>query len=194
MATKTRKARSPLTRRIPDEDGKLVTYMTPGELMQTVQIASATLSRWCRTGAVRYTDRVAGCRNVSVADAARLKRMTLAESRAAGIRRVPDAELRGQRAWFSKEQYETLKKATHHRERWDDYDVQFVLTAFLDGKPLEEIALTLGRSYAGVCYVIDGLRESGDIPEMPDGGGDWWERTRLLLLPDELRAVETGKP
>lgn len=177
-------------RRIPDDDGVLVTYLPASELHRLLGCSDSTISRWMRMGCIRTTNLLAGRRNASVADAARLQRMTPKESLALGIRRIPLSELEQQEGWTNKAQHETRKRATHHYEEWDDYDVQYLLTAVQEGVPFEKVAKTLGRTYQAVVGRVDVLKREGELERTRQRDESWWERTRAYLTPEEREAIE----
>lgn len=187
MAART--ARSLLIRRLPDEDGKLVTYLPASEIVRLLGMGATTLNRWMTTGAVRTTNALAGARSVAVADCARIRRMTAAQKMASGLELTPAEILKNQRDWHANKQLATLPAANHQGEEWDSYDLCLVITMVENGKTYESIAKALGRSYAAVADCIARLRVSGDLPAAEEDG-EWWTRTRALLTDDEVVAVE----
>ncbi len=186
MDIKTARRPSDLVRRFPDPDvpGRYVTYLVASKLAEIIGVSGSTISRWAGLGFLRVTDPIAGARNYSVVDAARLKMMTRAEAEERGISLMPEDRLRYNQRWRESAQYRTGKRAEYSGEEWDDYDVQFVVDCVAEGRRIEVIAKALGRTYDAVSARIEVLRESGDIPPAHLDAG-WLERTRLILTEDE---------
>ena len=180
---------SPLIRRFRERDGTVTTYLQNGELCRTVGIVSSTLSNWTKQGLVRCTTRLGGSRNYAVVDAARLKLMTSEEAESLGVRKTPDDQLVYQRGWYRETQEDTLKRAEYTREAWNDYDVEFLVRAVEESRPLEIIAKALGRTYAAIGDRIEMLRKAGDLPPVEHDEG-WLERTMLLLTQEEVHSLQ----
>jgi hypothetical protein len=190
--------RAPLTRRIPDEKGVLVTYLSGADLQALIGVSKSCLKRWRMVRIIRFTPLLKNEYHYSVLDAIQLRSMSRKEVLTSGIRRSPESHLRVQRVWYNREQYETKKRADHHGEIWDDYDIQYVIDSLHAGKSYEDMALVLGRSYSSVNNLIDRLKRAGEL-EYPEGGADWYEQAYALLTSEEREALsaipaEAGMP
>jgi hypothetical protein len=178
-------------RRLPGEDGKLLTYLPIRQIVELVGISRATARRWATAGAVRALGRINGDGTyLCVSDAARLKLMDRKETQEAGIYRTPNVERVGSHRWYETTQ-EATKPAENNGEEWDDYDLLAVMVGIEEGKSLSEIAADIGRTYAATSGAVRRLRESGDLPPFSDDDSDWWWRTRAVLSRDEQEALET---
>lgn len=177
------KGYTPLIRRLRDSEGKLVTYLPSRELQEVVGICSSTISVWVEQGLLRCTGKLNGGRNYAVADAARLKMMTVAEARRLGIRKVAEHRVAAQREHARRLYEPSLQKASYHREEWDEYDRQFVIDMVAARQPVALMASALGRTTYAVENCITRLRKEGEIPPVPHD--DTWQLRTLALLTDE---------
>ncbi len=190
-ATAARQRQGLVIRRIPDEDGKLVTYMPSVELARLLGVVSQTINTWAAAGVVRSPGKLASHRHCSVLDATRLRRMSRKERLEAGMLVTPKDELDASKAAFDAAQERTLPKAKQLREHWDDYDLVYVITCVGHDVPFENIAKALGRSYSGICNIVGQLRQAGDLPPArPDQEQDWYTRALMLLTPEERAQLE----
>lgn len=182
--------RPPLIRRFVDRaTGQVVTYLPSAQLLETIQISATTLHRWVEQGHVRFTESLGGGRNYAVVDAARIRSMTPKQSQALGLRRCSDAYTAASRDWFNDAQAETGKTAKNLRHPWCDYDIQFVLDNYTTGRPIEEIALVLERTYSSIAGMVDRLKSEGEIPWSRQETDAWMETVRSLLTDEELASL-----
>lgn len=184
----------PVKRVLEDSEGRKVTYLTTSETCRVVGVSATALGNWIEAGAVRFTNRLAGTRSVALVDAALLKKLTVRQSLALGIYRTSAKARRRNREWLQHETDVTLREASYHKERWNEYDLLTVVELVESGSSIESIARELGRTYMSITAVIERLRQNGDLPptaEPADGSGDddWLERTRALLTPSERRVL-----
>lgn len=185
--------RNLLIRRLPDADGNLVTYLPGCEIERLVGVSSHTVSRWAKCGILRTTNAIQGARNYALVDAVKIRVTPVKESLALGIVRTPADELRATKEWFDNEQEVTTPKARNLRQPWDEYDIQLVASAFAADVPCETIALTLGRTYSAVLNMIDRIKTEGDLPRAQRLDAMWFDRSLLLLTPDERVEVQARR-
>ena len=190
QATAARKRYGLVIRRLRDEDGKLVTYLPTVQLAELIGRTPKTINGWARVGLVRSPGLLASHRHCSVADATRVRRMTQAERRELGILVTPEVERLKSRRLFERKQRDTLPRASHRLEHYDDYDLAFIISCVEEGRAFDTIAKALGRSYSGICNVVGHLRQAGDLPPAHEGEElDWYSQVLLLLTPDEVESL-----
>lgn len=176
-----------VTRRLPDSEGNLVTYLPIGTTCDLVGIGRTTVSNWIQTGCVRSLDGKLGLnRYVSVLDVAKLKAMPRTRVLELGIIKTPLAVRRN--GALKREEYQRkTSPAEHHREEWDSYDIGYVVTALERGETHEAIAKELGRTYAAINDQVERLRRAGDLPRRSEDDGAWRRRLPIVLHADELK-------
>jgi len=175
-------------RRIPDpETGELITYLPSVQLAQLFGVNRDTVNRWAAHGIVRSPGVLASHRHCSVADAYRYCSLTMSQRRDEYRHRyTTEAERRAMIEFEQKAQAATLPRARHRGERYDEYDLTFIVTMVEEGHTAEIIAKALGRTYHGVCGAIERLRREGELPPVPKT--DDWREDALELLTAEERA------
>lgn len=112
-----------------------------------------TIFRWADAGAVRDLHRVLGRKRrhlVSLEDVEALNEMTSEESLAQGIYRASPRIRAYTQRFREMMQARTRPGAEHHRERYDDYDIDKILST-METLTVEEQAKILGRTYAAMA-------------------------------------------
>lgn len=184
-------SKAPVTRRLPDASGALVTYVTTHEAATLLGVHVHTIRKWADMGAIRMLPGLLqNQRHVSVLDATLLATLPPKATLALGIRRTPDDAYKRYRERFTDDQRETLSTARLHRVEWDDFDLGYVSEHY--GKvPVMEMAHELGRTFASVTAAIQKLRASGDIPPMHEPRDGAIEDATRLLTAQEVSMMRS---
>ena len=179
-----------LIRKPDPETGEPVTYLGYAALAVTVGVHGSTIHKWLSAGAVRST--TIGSRKFGAVQDAVLTRLeTPEQTRARGVSRSSKAVREASRAWSEREQEKTRAEATRHGQLWEATEVDLLIEMHRAGKHIEEIAIRLGRTYAGVINQVHLLHESGELPVRPgDDGLDWLDRSAKVMTDDEVARVE----
>jgi hypothetical protein len=130
-----------------------VAYVPIADAARKIDRCDTTVYRWAEAGAVRDLYRVLGRKRrhlVSVEDVAALAEMTSEESLAQGIFRASPRIKAYTARYREMMQQRTRPTAEHHRELYDDYDIDKILST-METLTIEEQAKILGRTYAAMA-------------------------------------------
>lgn len=162
--------------------------------MKATNVSQNRLHCWYLSGVIRTVPAIRQHgKGYALVDIVRVKLMTPAQRREAGIILTPDAYRKCNVEWHENQQSLTRGGSAHY-EQWDEYDNEFLLEELERGTTVTVIARALGRTYHAVENQIYRLRnEMGELPPVERKQDEGWqERALELLTPEEAASLLTS--